>query len=59
MAIAHPGEKASSRDEYEIRRIGLPDLKIALQQGWDDFQAKRGDLIFIGFIYPAVVLMAI
>ena len=59
MAIAHPGEKASSRDEYEIRRIGLPDLKIALQQGWDDFQAKRGDLVFIGFIYPAVVLMAI
>lgn len=59
MAIAHPAELASSRNDYEIRKIGLPDLKIALQQGWDDFQAKRGDLVFIGFIYPVVVLLAI
>ncbi|WP_340268748.1 DUF2189 domain-containing protein [Sphingobium mellinum] len=59
MAIAHPVELASSRQDYEIRKIGLPDLKIALRQGWDDFQAKRGDLVFIGIIYPVVVLFAI
>jgi len=58
MAIARPGDLASSH-EYEIRRIGLQDLRIALAQGWDDFQAKRGDLVFIGFIYPVVVLLAI
>lgn len=37
----------------------MGDLKVALQQGWDDFQAKRGDLVFIGVIYPVVVLFAI
>lgn len=59
MAIARPGDLTSSRDEYEIRKIGMQDLRIALKQGWDDFQAKRGDLVFIGFIYPVVVLFAI
>ncbi|HKY80376.1 MAG TPA: DUF2189 domain-containing protein [Sphingobium sp.] len=59
MAIAHPGDLPSSRDDYEVRSIGLQDLRIALQQGWEDFQAKRGDLVFIGFIYPVVVVFAI
>ena len=59
MAIAHPGNVTSDRAEFGIRKIGMQDLRIALQQGWDDFQAKRGDLVFIGFIYPVVVLFAI
>lgn len=59
MAIAHPADLTSSRDAYEIRSIGMHDLRIALAQGWDDFQAKRGDLVFIGLIYPVVVVFAI
>ena len=59
MAITHPTDLASSRDDYEIRKVGLQDLRIALAQGWEDFQAKRGDLVFIGVIYPVVVLFAI
>ncbi|HJT41264.1 MAG TPA: DUF2189 domain-containing protein [Sphingobium sp.] len=59
MAVTHPADLTASNDEYEIRRIGLQDLRIALAQGWDDFQAKRGDLVFIGVIYPVVVLFAI
>ena len=59
MAITHPVDVTSPRDEFEIRKIGLQDLRIALRQGWEDFQAKRGDLIFLGLIYPLVVLFAI
>ena len=59
MAITHPADLAPRRDDYEVREIGFEDLRIALRQGWDDFQAKRGDLVFIGFIYPLVVLFAI
>jgi uncharacterized membrane protein len=44
--------------DIEIRTIGLPDLRIALAQGWDDFLAKRGDLLFLGFIYPVAGLLA-
>lgn len=59
MAIARPGDLSSSHEDYDIRRIGLQDLRIALAQGWDDFTAKRGDLVFIGLVYPLVVLFAI
>lgn len=59
MAIAHPTKLQPTRTEYDVRKINMHDLQIALRQGWEDFQAKRGDLVFIGFIYPVVVLFAI
>jgi len=59
MAITHPTDLASRREDYEIRKIGFDDLRVALRQGWEDFQDKRGDLVFIGVIYPLVVLFAI
>lgn len=37
-----------------IRRIRTGDLDWALSEGWKDFQAKRGDLIFLALIYPLV-----
>lgn len=37
----------------------MQDLRIALRQGWEDFLAKRGDLLFIGFIYPVVIVFVI
>ena len=43
----------------EIRRIGTADLNWALSEGWQDFRAKRGDLIFIGLLYPLICLVAI
>jgi uncharacterized membrane protein len=39
-----------------VRRIGPDDLRAALREGYGDFLAKRGDLVFIGFIYPLVGL---
>ncbi|WP_150291549.1 DUF2189 domain-containing protein [Sphingobium estronivorans] len=59
MAIAHPSPVASARDDISIRTITFDDLRISLRQGWDDFLAKRGDLVFIGFVYPVIVLLAI
>lgn len=37
-----------------VRRITEGDLRWALSEGWRDFQAKRGDLIFLALIYPVV-----
>lgn len=41
-----------------IRRIGARDLDWALAEGWKDFRAKRGDLLFIGLLYPLICLIA-
>lgn len=59
MAIAHPSQAASAGQDISIRTLGFDDLRIALRQGWDDFLAKRGDLVFLGFIYPVIVALAI
>lgn len=48
-------------DEEEpfVRAIDLHDLRIALAQGWEDFLYNRGDLVFVGFIYPVAILLAV
>lgn len=43
----------------EIRRIGTRDLDWAIAEGWKDFREKRGDLLFIGLLYPLICLIAI
>ena len=59
MAIAHSTDIRMIRDdEVAINAIHLADLRMALAQGWDDFLSKRGDLVFVGLIYPAVVILA-
>ena len=42
-----------------IRKIGPEDLRMALRQGLDDFQAMRGDLVFAGLIYTFIGLAAV
>src|SRR4051794_39361674 len=37
-----------------VRKIGAADLNASLRQGWDDFKAMRGDLIFLGLLYPLI-----
>jgi uncharacterized membrane protein len=53
-ASARPAGGATPRDRFEVRRIGNAELRESLAQGWADFLAKRGDLIFLGLIYPFV-----
>ena len=43
----------------QIRRIGTRDLDWAIAEGWKDFREKRGDLLFIGLLYPLICLVAI
>lgn len=42
-----------------IRRISTADLNWALREGWSDMKEKRGDLLFIGLIYPMICFMAV
>lgn len=58
MAIAQTAKAAKGHQEIPIRKITLLDLRAALSQGWEDFLDKRGDLIFLGIIYPIAVLLA-
>lgn len=59
MAIAHSSDVLPVDDEIHIRKIDLADLRLVLAQGWEDFMSKRGDLVFVGIIYPAVVLLGV
>ena len=44
--------------DIPVRKIGSGDLRIALRQGWEDFSAMRGDLIFVGLLYPLIGIAA-
>ncbi|TPG52867.1 DUF2189 domain-containing protein [Sphingomonas glacialis] len=50
---------AHAADLPEIRRIGTADLTWALSEGWKDFTEKRGDLIFLGLLYPVICFVAV
>uniref|UniRef100_UPI0035CC8FDF DUF2189 domain-containing protein n=1 Tax=uncultured Sphingomonas sp. TaxID=158754 RepID=UPI0035CC8FDF len=50
---------APATDLPEIRRIAASDLNWALAEGWKDFTAKRGDLIFLGLLYPVICFVAV
>jgi len=58
MAIAQQAGMVPAGEEIRIRKIGLHDLRVVLAQGWEDFLAKRGDLVFVGFIYPVAIALA-
>jgi uncharacterized membrane protein len=46
---------ASARSaKIPVCKIGTDDLRASLKQGWDDFMAMRGDLIFLGLLYPLI-----
>jgi uncharacterized membrane protein len=56
MAVAHTASAASS--SLPVRRIADADLTASLREGWRDFMAMRGDLIFLGLLYPVIGLIA-
>lgn len=41
----------------QVRIIGAADLRDALAKGFDDFEAYRSDVLFLGIIYAAVGLV--
>ena len=59
MATRNPTASVpANAAEIQVRRIDNQDLRIALRQGLDDFKAMRGDLIFVGLLYPLIGLAA-
>ena len=50
---------APAADLPDIRRIDASDLSWALRAGWQDFTDKRGDLIFLGLLYPIICFVAV
>ena len=58
MAVAQPISTASPARVAPVRTITRDDLRIALRDGWADFMAMRGDLIFLGLLYPLIGIVA-
>lgn len=54
MAITQATPAAAVTRDPAVRDIKAADLRAALSEGWDDFIAKRGDLVFIGLLYPLI-----
>ncbi len=51
---AGPG---TMRQPVPIRRITSADIRAALREGFADFRAMRGDILFIALIYPLFSLV--
>ncbi len=49
---------APSMRDIPVRTITDADLTQSLRDGYRDFLAKRGDLVFIGLLYPLIGLCA-
>lgn len=41
-----------------VRTLSPRDLNLSLREGWNDFLSMRGDLIFLGLLYPLVGIVA-
>jgi uncharacterized membrane protein len=41
-----------------VRTLRPRDLNLSLREGWNDFLAMRGDLIFVGMLYPLIGIVA-
>ena len=48
----------AQRTEIPVRKISEEDLNLSLRQGLDDFLAMRGDLLFVGLLYPLLGIVA-
>jgi uncharacterized membrane protein len=53
---AFPAGPAS--EPWPVRIIDADDLRASLVDGYADFKEKRGDLIFVGLLYPLIGLVA-
>ena len=44
----------SAAPEIPVRTLSSRDLNLSLREGWNDFLSMRGDLPFVGLLYPLV-----
>ena len=67
QGLAHAGEHAirsaetfgaaEDASQLDIARLTGDDLRYALRQGWEDFQAARSDVILLCLLYPVMGLV--
>jgi len=50
-------DRATPQPAAPIRTLTRSDLDASLRDGWADFREKRGDLLFIGILYPLIGLV--
>jgi uncharacterized membrane protein len=48
----------SAANKIPVRKISSEDLRWSLKQGLQDFGAMRGDLFFLGLLYPLIGIAA-
>lgn len=59
MVATHAAPAAdSAAPEIPVRKLSSRDLSLSLREGWNDFLSMRGDLIFVGLLYPLVGFVA-
>lgn len=58
MAATIAGRDGARSEQIPVSRITNADLRLSLKQGLDDFLTMRGDLIFIGLLYPLIGIAA-
>lgn len=49
---------AARKRKIAVRKISDEDLRWALKSGLQDFGAMRGDLVFVGLLYPVIGILA-
>lgn len=57
MAQASTIATAGSTEVPPVNSIGVDDLKVALQQGFEDFRDKPSHLVFLAIVYPIIALI--
>lgn len=59
MAVTNAAPAAvRTEPSIPVRKISASDLNASLRDGWNDFLAMRGDLIFLGLLYPLIGIVA-
>ena len=53
-----PTRRAGRARKIPVRTIDASDLNEALRDGWRDFMAMRGDIIFLALLYPLIGIVA-
>lgn len=55
MVATHAAPAAErAAPEIPVRKLSSRDLNLSLREGWNDFLSMRGDLIFVGLLYPLI-----
>ena len=50
--------QTSASGKIPVRKITVADTNAALREGWADFMAMRGDIMFAALLYPLIGLVA-